>query len=98
MELFSSELVLVLSLFSRGAISLNELREYLAERFFSNIPDRPLDHLLLGELEVALAEYERADRNLDDIQKIAKNLSSSAILIAQQLGVVITQEPALALV
>lgn len=98
MELFSNELVLVLSLFSRGIIDSNQLREYLAGRFFSDVPERPLDRLLLGELEIALAEYERGNRNLADVQKIAKNLSSSAILIVQQLGVVITQEPVLALV
>ena len=98
MELFSNELVLVLSLFGRGVMGSNQLREYLAERFLSNAPDKPLDRLLLGELEIALAEYERGDRDLVDIQKSAKSLSSSAILLAQQLGVAGAQEPALALV
>lgn len=98
MELFSEELVLVLSLFGKGAIKPDELREYLAERFFSNITNKPLDRILLGEVEVALAEYERGDRELINVQKCARNLSSSTIFIAQQLGVAVAQEPALALV
>lgn len=98
MELFSNELILVLSLFGRGVINSNQLREYLVERFFSNVPEKPLDRLLLGEIERALAEYERGDRDLANIQKIAADLRSNAILFAQQLGVAGAQEPALALV
>ena len=98
MELFSNELVLVLKLFGRGSVDSNQVREYLADRFFSNIPEKPLDHLLLGELEVALAEYERGDRDLANIRKIAGDLSRDAISIGQQLGIADAQELALSLV
>jgi len=95
MNLFSDELVLVLSLFSRGAIDSNQLREYLAGRFFSNAPEKPLDRLLIGELEVALAEYERGDRDLANVQKAAQSLRSSAVLLAEELSATIGQEPVL---
>ena len=97
MKLFSDELVVFLNLFAGGVIDANQFREYLAERFFSDAPEEPLDRLLLGELEVMLAEFERGDRDLVNIQKSALELSNSAIMLTQQLGATIGQEAALAL-
>ena len=97
MELFSEELVLALRFFSEGIVSEDQLREYLADRFFNNILEKPFERLLLGELEITLAEYERGDRQLFEVQNVARDLSNSAIILAQNLGVDVDHEPAFAL-
>lgn len=85
MELFDSLLLFILKSFSQKKISTNELREYLAIKFFDEIPTRNLDYILLSEIEGFLSEYERGDRSLASVRQKASELSQAAIVIRENV-------------
>ena len=64
MNLMNQDLVIALIGYVRGLVTLEQIREWLAENVWelSRSPS-PLDRMILGELELALAEYDRGDRD-----------------------------------
>ncbi len=64
MNIMNQELVMVLVGYARGPLDLEQIKEWLAENVWelSKSPS-PLDRMILGELELALAEYDRGDRD-----------------------------------
>lgn len=64
MDLINQDLILVLFGYLKGMIDLQSLREWLAENVWQLAESpSPLDRMILGELELALAEYDRGDRD-----------------------------------
>ena len=64
MNIMNQDLVIVLIGYARGLVTLEQIKEWLAENVWelSRSPS-PLDRMILGELELALAEYDRGDRD-----------------------------------
>jgi hypothetical protein len=75
MEIISPDLAEVLWGFGERLISLNELKAFLSEKFFSSPPKSPFDRMVIGELELALSEFDRGDRNEEYVREIAKAFS-----------------------
>ncbi|MBI2872903.1 MAG: hypothetical protein HYY00_06945 [Chloroflexi bacterium] len=75
MGLLNADLALALALLGRGLLPVQTLREWLAENVWelSQSPS-PLDRMLLGEMELALAEYDRQDRDEQYIRDLARGL------------------------
>ena len=64
MKFMNQDLVIVLLGYSKGYISLDGLREWLGENVWElTSSESPLDRMILGELELALAEYDRSERD-----------------------------------
>ena len=64
MKFMNQDLVIVLLGYSKGFITLDRLREWLGENVWElSSSESPLDRMILGELELALAEYDRGDRD-----------------------------------
>lgn len=64
MELINQDLILVLFGYLKGMIELQSLREWLAGNVWQLAESpSPLDRMVLGEIELALAEYDRGDRD-----------------------------------
>jgi len=64
MNIMNQGFVTVLIGYVKGLISLDQLKEWLAENvgeMSSSVS--PLDRMMSGELELALAEYDRGDRD-----------------------------------
>ena len=63
MKVMNQDLVVVLMGYVRGRVTSLRLTEWLAQNIWelSRSPS-PLDRMILGELELALAEYDRGDR------------------------------------
>ena len=63
MDFINQDLVIVLVGFVRGHVSVDELKGWLAENVWTLSESiSPLDKMILGELEIALAEFDRGDR------------------------------------
>lgn len=64
MNIMNQDLVIALIGYARGLVTLEQIKEWLAENVWelSRSPS-PLDRMILGELELALAEYDRGDRD-----------------------------------
>ena len=64
MGVFNQDLVIVLFGFLKGLIGLDQMREWLAANVWKLTESpSPLDRMIVGELEIALAEYNRGDRD-----------------------------------
>ena len=64
MDFINQDLVIVLVGFVKGHVTLDELKGWLAENIWSlSESASPLDRMILGELEIALAEFDRGDRD-----------------------------------
>ncbi|MCI0438525.1 MAG: hypothetical protein L0177_05280 [Chloroflexi bacterium] len=62
--MLNEDLVTLLIGYVKGITSIPELKEWLAERVWDlSSSTSPLDRMMLGELELALAEYDRGDRD-----------------------------------
>lgn len=73
MELIDRDLLLVLEGYSRGWIGVEELRRFLAERYFPLPPSlNPFERMIIGELELRLAEMDRRDRTEEDVRNAAR--------------------------
>ncbi len=64
MNIMNQDLVIVLIGHVQGLVTLEQIKEWLAENVWelSRSPS-PLDRMILGELELAIAEYDRGDRS-----------------------------------
>ena len=64
MDLINQDLIIVLYRYSEQLIGLDQLKHWLAENVWelAGSPS-PLDRMLLGELELAVSEYDRGDRD-----------------------------------
>ena len=62
MDLINQNFIIVL--YSKQLMDLDQLKHWLAENVWelSGSPS-PLDRMLLGELELAISEYDRGDRD-----------------------------------
>ena len=64
MYFVNQDLVVVLVGFVKGHVNLDELKSWLAENIWTlSRSASPLDWMILGELEIALAEFDRGDRD-----------------------------------
>ena len=64
MKFMNQDLVVVLSDYSKGLMTLDSFRGWLGENVWElSNSESPLDRMILGELELALGEYDRGDRN-----------------------------------
>lgn len=64
MKFMNQDLVIVLLGYSKGSITLERLREWLGDNVWElSSSESPLDRMILGELELGLAEYDRGDRD-----------------------------------
>ncbi len=64
MNLLNQDLIVVLVGYVKGFVNLQSLKEWLAENVWQLAQSpSPLDRMVLGELELALAEYDRGDRD-----------------------------------
>ena len=64
MKFMNQDLVVVLSDYSKGLMTLDSFRGWLGENVWElSSSESPLDRMILGELELALAEYDRGDRD-----------------------------------
>ena len=64
MDLINQDLIVVLVGYTKGIISLESLKEWLAENVWQIAQSpSPLDRMILGELELAVAEWDRGDRD-----------------------------------
>ncbi len=62
--MLNQDLVAILIGYVKGVVSIPEVKEFLAERVWElSSSTSPLDRMILGELELALAEYDRGDRD-----------------------------------
>lgn len=72
MELINQELIITLFAFSKGWVALDDLKYWLAANVMELAQSpSPLDRMLLGELELALSEYDRGDRGEDYLKNLA---------------------------
>ena len=64
MNLINQNFIIVLYGYSERLISLDQLKHWLGENVWelAGSPS-PLDRMLLGELELAISEYDRGDRD-----------------------------------
>jgi hypothetical protein len=64
MDLINQNLIIVLYGYSEQLISLDQLKHWLAGNVWELAESpSPLDRMLLGELELAISEYDRGDRD-----------------------------------
>ena len=72
MKLVNQDLIITLFAFGKGLITLDDLKYWLAENVMelSQSPS-PLDRMLLGELELAMSEYDRGERDEDYLKNLA---------------------------
>ncbi len=64
MNIVNQDLVLAMIGFLKGHIGLDKLKLWLAESVWDlSNSESPLDRMMLGELDLALAEYDRGDRD-----------------------------------
>lgn len=64
MNIVNQDLVIVLQGFVKGYLNLESLKEWLAANIWNlSSSHSPLDRMILGELEIAMAEYDRGDRD-----------------------------------
>lgn len=77
MNLIDTELLIVLHAYGSGWISVDDLRAFLAERYFPLPPSlNPFERMVIGELELGLAEIDRGDRSERDIRELASLFAS----------------------
>ena len=63
MNIVNQDLVIVLQGYVKGYLDLDSLKDWLAENIWNlSNSQSPLDRMILGELELSLAEYDRGDR------------------------------------
>ena len=64
MNWINQDLIVVLIGYVKGMITLLQMKEWLAENIWDiSESASPLDRMILGELELALAEHDRGDRD-----------------------------------
>ena len=69
MNWINQDLIVVLIGYVKGMITLVQMKEWLAENIWDiSESASPLDRMILGELELALAEYDRGDRDEIHVQ------------------------------
>ena len=75
MNIMNQDLVIALIGYARGLVTLEQIKEWLEGRVWelSRSPS-PLDRMILGELELALAEYDRGDRDENYIKRAVETL------------------------
>lgn len=72
MDFIDRDLLTILQAYDKGWIALDDLRAFLAERFFPLPPSlNPFERMVIGELELRLAEMDRGDREERDIRELA---------------------------
>jgi len=99
MEIVDEKLVLALKLFALRKAKASDLRAFLADWFFRDSPQSVIDRILIGEIEVSFAEYDRGDATLNHVRRVADELSSKALSLMHTAADIPVQDlvPALAL-
>lgn len=95
MKLIDKDLLLALEAYARGWFRLEQLRAFLAERFFPLPPGlNPFEAMVIGELELRMAEMDRGDRPEADVREAAE-LFAIVFKTLQRAPVQPLTEPAL---
>ena len=64
MNWINQDLVIVLTGYLKDMVTIEQITAWLAENVWQLVDSpSPLDRMILGELELALAEYDRGDRD-----------------------------------
>lgn len=75
MEIINTELRIVLGAYVNELINLANLKEWLATRIWELLDSSsPLDRMTVGELQIAISEFDRGDRDELHIKTVAKGL------------------------
>ena len=70
MNLIDQNLIVVLAGYLKQLITIAHLKEWLGENIWELADSTsPLDRMIVGELELALAEYDRGDRDESYVRK-----------------------------
>lgn len=73
MDLIDRDLLKVLEAYTQGWIGVEELRRFLMERYFPlPLSLNPFERMVVGELELRLAEMDRGDREEADVRSAAR--------------------------
>ena len=95
MEIINAELMIVLEAYIKEWISLENLKEWFATKVWDLLDSpSPLDRMAVGELQIAIAEFDRGDRNEEYLRNISKGLFF--ILKAVQQALIPSSETAMA--
>ncbi len=70
MDLINQNFIIVLYGYSKQLMDLDQLKYWLAKNVWElSGSSSPLDRMLLGELELAISEYDRGDRDEASIRQ-----------------------------
>ena len=72
MEIINSELRIVLGAYVKEWINLGNFKEWFATNVWDLLDSpSPLDRMVVGELQIAIAEFDRGDRDAQHVKEIS---------------------------
>lgn len=75
MEIINTELRIVLGVYADGLVDLAALKEWLAVKIWELVDSpSPLDRMTVGELQIAMSEFDRGDRDEGHVKTVSEGL------------------------